>query len=45
LECKIAGKKEVKKEIARNCLKKGMSITDILELTGLSEDEITDMID
>jgi predicted transposase/invertase (TIGR01784 family) len=34
------GKFEEKIEIARNCRKKGMSITDISEITGLSENEV-----
>lgn len=39
-EGKIEGKIEEKIEIARKALKKGLSINDIVELTGLSEDEI-----
>ena len=37
-ELKGAKKKEI--EIAKKCLKKGMEISEIAELTGLSEDEI-----
>ena len=39
-EGKIEGKIEEKIEISRKALKKGLSINDIVELTGLSEDEI-----
>jgi predicted transposase/invertase (TIGR01784 family) len=39
-EGKIEGKMEGKMEIATKALKKGLSVNDIIELTGLSEDEI-----
>jgi len=39
-EGKIEGKLEGKLEIAKKALKKSLSIDDIIELTGLSEDEI-----
>ena len=39
-EGKIEGKLEGKLEIAKRALKKGYSINDITEITGLSEDEI-----
>jgi len=37
---KAEGKAEGKAEIAKKCLQKGMSITDINELTGLSKEDI-----
>ena len=40
LEGKIEGNNERNIEIAKRCLKKGMSITDIEELTGLAKEEI-----
>ena len=39
-EGKIEGKKEQKIEIAKNMLKKQMSIQDIADVTGLSSEEI-----
>jgi len=39
----LAGKLEEKKETATKCLKRGMPIADIAELTGLSEDEIREI--
>ena len=39
-EGKIEGKLERNIEIATNALKKGLSIKDISEITGLSEEEI-----
>ena len=40
VEGKVEGKEEMAFQVARNCLKKGMDISMISELTGLSEDEI-----
>ena len=44
LKGEIKGKLEVKHEIAKNAFKKGLSIKDISELTGLSESEIKALI-
>ena len=43
-EGKLEGKMEEKHEVAKNALKKGLSIKDITELTGLSESEIKVLI-
>ncbi len=39
-EGKKEGKKEMSIEITKKCLQKGMSISEIIELTGLSKEEI-----
>lgn len=36
--------KQTKLEMAKKCLKRGMSIADITDLTGLAEDEIGNII-
>jgi predicted transposase/invertase (TIGR01784 family) len=43
VEGKIEGRIEEKIEIARNLLKKGFSISDITEITGLSQSEIENL--
>ena len=40
IEGKVEGKIEGKIEVARQALKKGLSVKDIIDLTGLSEKEI-----
>jgi len=44
IEGKIEGEKNKALEVARKAISKGMSLEDVIDLTGLSKDEIMDLM-